>query len=295
MDMTNSGWLSCESCRGLKLHTWISPNNYARIISLFVSNQHQHNFSWNTISRCHQVMPDIFRSLLNQKAQKPRLLSHHFLFLDSPPSRILKVITWLWQRNFKNFSLLFFINILLGQHNQNTFSSLDGRGDFEACDWIFLATDYYCRMFAMFWQDFISRNFPSVTISAWPLMVLVGKSWKSFERVRSAVGKLSSSSIWKCATFSLPHHTPHSALCFDSPCQNLDGCQHGHYTHTSRAERGKRLIAFEHAKRKQGRESMSFHGVFGAPFCGSREHKIIFIKISLGVKLHIARVGRSES
>lgn len=189
----------------------------------------------------------------------------------------------------------FFINILLGQHNQNTFSSLDGRGDFEACDWIFLATDYYCRMFAMFWQDFISRNFPSVTISAWPLMVLVGKSWKSFERVRSAVGKLASSSIWKCATFSLPHHTPHSALCFDSPCQNLDGCQHGHYTHTSRAERGKRLIAFEHAKRKQGRESMSFHGVFGAPFCGSREHKIIFIKISLGVKLHIARVGRSES
>lgn len=143
------------------------------------------------------------------------LPSLHFLFLAAAPfARTLKAITTNFSAPFECFNCLL--------TTQNTFSSLDGRDDFE------LAIEFSCRpittvaCFAQFWQDFCNENFPfqlSLLFSS-PLSVWV-KSWKSSERVRSAVGRRTTSWLEGDKALAQPHHTrKHSfaSACFDFSC-----------------------------------------------------------------------------
>lgn len=151
-----------------------------------------------------QVTPDIFR--FNQKAQKPRHITD--LFLDSSPESNIKgdhSTRWMMKIIF----ILIFLYLQKPERKQNTFDSLDGRGDFE------LAIEFSCRPLTTVACSQSSSRIFNEEISPFPLSPSDrfrcdgGKAGRAFGESKKCSWK-SCISLLEAERHSLSRATPHS-------------------------------------------------------------------------------------
>lgn len=120
------------------------------------------------------------------------------------------------------------------KHFQSTWRSRR----FWICCWIFLTTDYYCRMFMLLKQDFMTK-FPLTYIGAF--FVCVREHLESFRESKKCIWKDFVLPLEIRNILTLSHNTNHfSATTALSPpvvifhFLHSDGCQHRSLSHASK-------------------------------------------------------------